>query len=201
MKGILYIVTNDINNKVYIGKTYTSIETRWKRHIQDAFRWDRDINTKFYNALRKYGSEHFKVNILGQFEEGILEQKEMEYIQKYSSYINGYNSTLGGEGVSVISLNENYILELYNSGHSLSSIAKELNTGTTRTISAILKRNGIQINRQTQCEVYQYTIDDKFIQKFDSKMAAWKWLTENYKVDIKNVQHTIILRNQVMSIE
>ena len=37
--GYIYKITNDINNKVYIGKTTSdSIEKRFQKHIQDSTR-------------------------------------------------------------------------------------------------------------------------------------------------------------------
>lgn len=185
MKGYIYIITNDINDKVYIGKTYTSIELRWKRHIQDAFRKDRENNQKFYNALREYGKEHFQIKELAEFEEGELEQKEIEYIEFYDSYFNGYNSTLGGEGYSKISLNEDEIIQMFNSGYSLNQIAREFGTKTTRTISSIIKKNGLDVSRQTTCIVEQYDLKGNYIQSFQSKKEAWKWLLHNYKSDMK----------------
>ena len=106
MIGNLYMITNDINEKVYIGKTYTPLSDRWKRHIKDTYRTDRNNNNKFYNAIRKYGPEHFKIELIDKFEEGILEQKEQEYIAKYDSYHNGYNSTLGGDGIKTSYIDE-----------------------------------------------------------------------------------------------
>ena len=32
MNGFIYKITNDINDKVYIGKTLSSIESRFKEH-------------------------------------------------------------------------------------------------------------------------------------------------------------------------
>lgn len=31
----IYKITNDVNGKIYIGKTYNSIEKRFKEHIAD----------------------------------------------------------------------------------------------------------------------------------------------------------------------
>ena len=36
--SFIYKITNDINNKVYIGKTAFSIEKRFKEHCKDAFK-------------------------------------------------------------------------------------------------------------------------------------------------------------------
>ena len=95
MTGDLYKITNNLNGKVYIGKTYIGVEKRWIKHLQDAFRIDRKIDTKFYRALRKYGKDSFTIEILGSYEQGILEKEEIKAINKFDSYNNGYNSTLG----------------------------------------------------------------------------------------------------------
>jgi predicted GIY-YIG superfamily endonuclease len=36
MNGNLYVITNIINQKHYIGKTYKDIEKRFKEHIQES---------------------------------------------------------------------------------------------------------------------------------------------------------------------
>lgn len=36
--GYIYKIVNDINDKIYIGKTEKSIEKRFKEHCRDAFR-------------------------------------------------------------------------------------------------------------------------------------------------------------------
>lgn len=54
----IYIIKNDINNKVYIGKTRLSIQQRFKEHIWDSRR-KRCEKRPLYNAMNKYGLEHF----------------------------------------------------------------------------------------------------------------------------------------------
>lgn len=36
MKGLIYKIINDINNKIYIGKTTLSLEERYKIHFRMA---------------------------------------------------------------------------------------------------------------------------------------------------------------------
>lgn len=185
MKGYLYIIRNDINNRVYIGKTYISLSIRWKRHVNDALRMDREHKYKFQNAILKYGPEHFKIELIGEFEEGILEQKEIEYIAKYDSYHNGYNSTLGGDGNRTRDIDNETVIELYKSGYSIRKIQLELGLGSTRPLSKILRDAGLSIDRQCVVKVNQYDLDSNLLNTFESKMDAWKWLVENYKGDIK----------------
>lgn len=35
MIGIIYKITNDVNNKVYIGQTTSLIENRWENHCEE----------------------------------------------------------------------------------------------------------------------------------------------------------------------
>ena len=92
--GTIYIIKNQINDKVYIGQTIQTPIRRWQAHLSDS----KDKNTHLYRAMRSYGVENFYMEIL---EDGIptsqLSDREIYYINKYNSYYEGYNSTLGGE--------------------------------------------------------------------------------------------------------
>lgn len=94
-KGLIYKVKCKINGKCYIGQTTLSIEKRKKQHTYYAL--NNIVNTHFYNALKKYGLENFKWNII---EDNILEsklnEKEIYYINNQNTFLNGYNMTEGG---------------------------------------------------------------------------------------------------------
>ena len=95
---IVYLCTNLINSKKYVGITSGTLNLRKSRHKCDAF--TRNQQTKFCRALRKYGWENFSWEILTQkenFEE--LLNIEKEYISLFNSNKHGYNMTEGGEGV------------------------------------------------------------------------------------------------------
>ena len=93
---IIYKITNTINNKLYIGCTIKSIEERFLEHVS------RSKNSKYtyklHNAINKYGSDNFIIEELIQCTIDEMYFLEVEYIEKYNSFNNGYNSTLGGEG-------------------------------------------------------------------------------------------------------
>lgn len=93
--GCIYKITNTINDKIYIGYTTTSIETRMRKHKTDDIKSD----TVLGRAIKKYGWDKFRWEILEECDdkERLLEL-EKYYIDKYSSHIpNGYNMTFGGE--------------------------------------------------------------------------------------------------------
>lgn len=60
--GYIYKITNDINNKFYIGQTIHDIKFRFDRHIKDSTTKKNPLNTHFARAIRKYGAEHFHMD-------------------------------------------------------------------------------------------------------------------------------------------
>ena len=47
-----YKITNDINDKVYIGQTIRPVKKRFERHINDAI--NNKLDTHFARAILKY---------------------------------------------------------------------------------------------------------------------------------------------------
>ena len=99
----IYLVTNLINSKRYIGQTSCkTVEDRFNRHCREANSQAR-TNCYFHNSILKHGPENFKVELI---EDGIsankIDEKEKFYIEKYNTfYLNGqgYNMTSGGQGI------------------------------------------------------------------------------------------------------
>lgn len=139
MIGNLYIIRNTVNDKVYIGKTYNSIEHRFKEHKRDAKKLS---DCKFYHAINKHGIDNFYIELLGQFEEGILEEKEIEYIAKYDSYHNGYNSTLGGGGTRTLELDDEVVVKEWEKNDNINETARMFNV-SSQTITKILVSKGV----------------------------------------------------------
>lgn len=100
-KSGIYMVINSENNKKYIGQAKNIYERFRKGHLSDYKNPNRDCyNTKFYKAIRKYGLDKFQVIIIELCSEELLDEKEKYYIKKFDTYVNGYNSTEGGQGWS-----------------------------------------------------------------------------------------------------
>ena len=99
----IYKITNQINNKIYIGKTI-NIEKRWKRHIYLA---RTGFKRHLYDAMRKYGINNFIIEIIEVCKNQDSNTRERYWIEYYKSYDKniGYNKSFGGEGGDTWALN------------------------------------------------------------------------------------------------
>ena len=103
--GYVYKIFCTITQKVYIGITTKPIQVRWNQHKNESFQENRPKN-HFHDAIKKYGWESFEKEILLEIKSTnkdtlveSLKQLETFYVQKYNSYKEGYNSTIGGDGI------------------------------------------------------------------------------------------------------
>lgn len=142
--GYIYKISNDINKKVYIGKTVKSIEQRWQEHCRDYLK-RKNEQRPLYRAMNKYGISHFYIEEIEEINDlEKLSQREVYWIEFYHSYSNGYNATLGGDGK--ILYDYNFIIEQYNKGKTGKEIAKDLNCDCS-VISHALKNSGIDTQK------------------------------------------------------
>ena len=93
--GWIYKITNNINNKIYIGQTTQSIEKRFRQHISEAKNGDLG---HLHGAMRKYGFENFSIIGLQEADNSELNGLEKEYIAslKCTDECIGYNMDDGG---------------------------------------------------------------------------------------------------------
>lgn len=96
--GFIYKITNLVSKKCYIGETKEeNPEKRWKGHIQSMKR--NQGCPALRDAIKKYGIEQFKFEILIICFDEDRFIYEKEYIKKYNCQVpNGYNILAGGEG-------------------------------------------------------------------------------------------------------
>jgi group I intron endonuclease len=98
--GLVYLIRNKLNGKVYVGLSETTLHKRWLAHKADARAGDR---RPLYSAIRKYGVTGFDVIELGRAScRKELKEMEIRSIWSHSATESGvgYNLTLGGDGVN-----------------------------------------------------------------------------------------------------
>lgn len=97
----VYLITNRVNGKRYVGVTCRGYLTRFKEHILNASEGSKTI---LHNAIRKYGSENFDIILLeADVPDNLISEREKYYISLYNTFYTsgiGYNMTEGGGGVA-----------------------------------------------------------------------------------------------------
>lgn len=103
----IYSITNLENNKLYVGKTTKpNPYDRWKQHLQLARSFNNlqennsALSMPILRAISKYGADNFKFRVLEECLDDNVNERETYWINKLDSCgQNGYNITLGGEGI------------------------------------------------------------------------------------------------------
>ena len=190
--GYIYKITNDINDKVYVGQTQNSLNDRFSKHKYKAKEcyFKQNYKQPLYNAINKYGFEHFKIELIEECNNNDLSTREKYWINYYNSYEHGYNATIGGEGVTQYNYEEIYH-ELLNHNLSCAEIADKFGC-CLQTIYNVAHSYNINLYENhpnknfhnnysisLQKPVEQYDKNNNYIQSFDSINAASRWVYEN----------------------
>lgn len=179
--GYVYLISNDINNKKYVGITIRTIEQRWKEHL----RHDNEIIDK---AIKKYGANHFFIQQLEECSDEELDNKEQYWISYYDSYKNGYNCTTGGRRQFNMGSNKNHerIKELWELGFGQKEIQQK--TGLNiETVHNYLIKSGVssedikarfkqKLSKAKSIPVKQLDLDNNLIKIWDSAKEASEFL-------------------------
>lgn len=199
-EGFIYKITNNINDKIYIGQTRVTIHIRYQEHLRAA---KDDCDNYLYRAMRKYGVDNFAVevveSILCKTKEELkvmLNTKEIYYIKKYNSNNPnfGYNMTRGGDAISDVNMKP---CDAYDKNglflFSCESVAEMSRTTSVPSMSIIHCCNGeatcrgdfvfrwehdsfdkyhIDTEYKNGISVYCFLENGDFVQKFNTIGAA-----------------------------
>lgn len=179
--SIIYKITNDINGKVYIGKTEFTIEKRFNEHCRDAYK-PHEEQRPLYKAMRKYGINHFHIENIEECSSDEVSQREIYWIEYYGSYRDGYNATLGGDGKTYIDVEA--LLQLWEEGKGLKQI-REATGHDLDIISKKLREKGVSPEEITKRglqniskKVLMIDKNDQVIRVFNSTREAARYLIE-----------------------
>lgn len=180
MTGFIYKITNKLNGKIYIGKTLSTIEERWKIHIRDSKK-EKIKNRPLYKAINKYGIESFAVEEVEECDYKILSDREIYWIKFFNSYNSGYNATLGGDGKVLYNYEE--ILEKFQNGMLVKEIAEYFECSQD-VVTNCLKREGIDSHKNLKERLGENTLmcdknTGEILKEFSSQIEAGRWLVEN----------------------
>lgn len=98
----VYVVTNLVNSKRYIGQTtYDEVEKRWNEHLKCSRLKPSKRDGLLHKAIRKYGKQNFALNFveLSGVSQSILNSIERKMIIQVGTLApHGYNLREGGDG-------------------------------------------------------------------------------------------------------
>lgn len=90
----IYLVTNKVNGKRYVGQTTVSVQSRWTRHC-----WASAVvkNMPIATAIKKYGKENFTVETLAECaSQEALDAAELHFATELNTFSpHGYNLRAG----------------------------------------------------------------------------------------------------------
>ena len=99
--GAVYMLTNTVNGKSYVGQTWATPETRWSQHATHARRPKYPIEY----AIRKHGADAFRLRVLveGVRDQVLLDLLEADCVASLGTHLDadGYNATSGGQGKGI----------------------------------------------------------------------------------------------------
>jgi len=200
--GYIYIITNNVNEKVYVGQTSKTIESRWSKHKKDAQynkayiegtldapRNKRGICSALYRAINKHGVENFKITEITRAPLDDLDALEIFWIsEKNSLSPNGYNLKTGGDRSSHCEETKKLIAQhsVINNARIIDKLRKndEVKGLPVHCIYIKNTRGGaVAINKHPLCSRKTFTAK-KYGDLDAAKEAMLKFLAELEKIGI-----------------
>lgn len=189
----VYRYVNKKNGKSYIGVT-SRLDERKMEHARA------NKALVFHRAIKKHGLESFTFYILlevDSWEDACL--AEQQFIVKYDSYRNGYNSTMGGDGsfgrkgeLCVASkLTEEVVRSIITDSCCATEAAKKYGT-TRKNVEAI--RNGVSWANVDRSDAPEYEnrnhntqLTEEIVNKIVTDQCSHKTASEKYGVNKQTV--------------
>lgn len=177
MNGLIYIIKNSQNDKVYIGQTTQTLQGRWDDHRIKSQTYKNNL----YAAIREIGLENFFIEeIENNINKEDLNDRESYWILYYNSIETGYNmvmpcSVINRRPVYKIHPITNTIIEQYD---SVSAAASDNNLDKSG-ISKVCLGKGNSLGGFKWCYCDNYDID------YLSSIKAQPRFNAVYQLDLK----------------
>lgn len=184
-KGYIYLITNDVNNKKYIGQTKRSIELRYNEHC-----FDKRSTSNIHKAIKEIGYTHFKVQELECVEYDRLNERENYWIDYYDCYNNGYNKTKDGQPLLVNGVHRESYQQIYikeknfyiGSKEELSNTIASLTNWSQSYISRKLERALNEEKDFLGCHLYYCRCSEEDLTSIDDVESWIKDLNIEYSI-------------------
>lgn len=179
----VYVITNNISGKQYVGKTNKSIAKRFQQHCDDS-RKEQCEKRPLYSAMNKYGIDNFSISMLEECPADESAIKEIYWIGRLDTYNNGYNATLGGDSKKYYDYQE--LANAYLKFGTLKRVAEEYGCDT-HTVSFACKECGIEVlsSRKIHQKLFSKKVlmldkkTEEILREFNSLMDAASHMVNN----------------------
>lgn len=178
----VYVITNSINDYLYVGSTTRSFYDRWIEHYNDL------KNSKHHcehlqNFVNKYGIDKLKFSII----EVLLNPEDCQDKEKYwidfYGFKNCFNTSqetdlyISGETHPLFKkINSDLVLELYNNGKNTVELSRIFGVSTSKIKTTLYNCGIIHIRRTNHIPIEEV---------FDKREKGWlyKDIAKFYGVD------------------
>lgn len=188
----IYLITNLITGKQYVGKTKYTLAHRFSQHCNNKY-----YHTYIHNAIKKYGRENFTIEEICKTDDEHWKELETFYIKFYHTHYTegGYNLSWGGDSNPMdkpdiiekhkkIMSSPEMILKTrkpfdeWNFGNT--DKRKEFNKRTSERESGVYPKFFEQYNNSRKVRVGMIE-NDVVIKEFECAMEALKFLNRPAK--------------------
>lgn len=174
----IYLLHNTVNDKKYVGQTWTSLKRRWQSGY--------DNSIHLHRAMKKYGRDAFYYEVLALCsDQTTADYLESYYIELYDTCNddNGYNLRPGGENkfqhspATIVKMSDakqskaklklewiGLIRKAFSEGTTLEALALRYNVHVSTIGNVVYLRTWKRVpgdrppkNRQTSCKNYKLT--------------------------------------------
>jgi hypothetical protein len=145
----VYLITNLINGKKYIGKAQDLV-ARWADYHKEEGRTGSSPRRHISSAIRKHKLQNFRFDVLDILpnDDSLLTKVEKARIAEYDTFkddplcTGGYNDTPGGDGVTVSAVGTQFLL-VFRFGflrHAVLIFARVSSLGVTSSLLRFVKK-------------------------------------------------------------
>lgn len=165
--GVIYKITNQIDGKFYIGSTNNLIK-RYYTHISD-IRSDKNTCVKLIRAVKKYGENNFKFEIICECSSDEIIKTEQEYIDNLKPEYNIAKiagSNLGIKRTEEVKLKKSKIQkekwkeEDYRTKH-LQNLSKNWKLGSSHKMAKLTDEQVVEIKKNLLSGLLPKQVADK----------------------------------------
>lgn len=180
---IVYILTNRVNGKQYVGQTTQTVQQRWQAH-KSAARSPKSFATAVNRAIRKYGASAFAIEAIPMPEGSTREQLDAEERRKIAELNtlvpNGYNLCSGGQLSRALSPETRAKMSASRIGKKASAAARAnmsaARKGTRMSPEAIARmaatKRGSRLSEEHKSKIQAAMVGRTFTPEWRAKLSA-----------------------------